>query len=233
MTTIRNSIATRLRSNALFTALTPEEIDALSARAVRKFFSEGELMFNEGDVCQGLHIVAAGSVRIFKMSPAGREQILAVEGPGGSIAELPVFDGGSYPASAIAIHDTEIIFISRTIFHQFCLDHPDVALKVLAVVGARLRKLVGIIEELSFTSVRQRLIAALLRMAEGAMPDGNVFRFDLSSNHQELAHQIGTVRELVSRNLGRLQAEGLIQIDGRHVSVPDMARLRTAQQGDR
>ncbi len=232
MSTNRESIVTLLRSNALFTALTVPEIDALSARAVRKFYSAGELMFSEGDACEGLHIVAAGSVRIFKVSPAGREQILAIEGPGGSIAELPVFDGGAYPASAIAMKDTEIIFISRSVFQKFCLDHPDVALKVLAVVGARLRKLVGIIEELSFTTVRQRLIAALLRMAEGVLPDRTVVRFDLSSNHQELAHQIGTVRELVSRNLGRLQAEGPIQFDGRHVSVLDINRLRAAQQLD-
>ncbi len=232
MSTIRESIANRLKSNGLFVALSSSEIDALSARAVRKFFAAGELMFSEGDSCEGLHIVADGSVRIFKISTAGRVQVLAVEGPGGSIAELPVFDGGTYPASAVAVKDTEIIFISRSIFQQFCLEHPHVALKVLAVVGARLRKLVGIIEELSFTSVRQRLIAALLRMAEGAAPDSGVVRFDLPSNHQELAHQIGTVRELVSRNLGRLQAEELIDFDGRHVCVRDMGRLRAALQVD-
>ena len=92
--------------------------------------------------------------------------MLAIEGPGSSFAKLPVFDGGNYPAAAAASEDAELLFISRKDFQNFCREHPEVALKVIAVVGARLRRLVGIIEELSFTTVRQRLIALLLQLAE-------------------------------------------------------------------
>src|SRR5579871_5206269 len=67
-----------------------------------------------------------GKVRIFKLSPSGREQILAVEGPGSSFAELPVFDGGNYPAAAAALEDTEVLFVSRKDFQNFCREHPDV-----------------------------------------------------------------------------------------------------------
>jgi len=164
-------------------------------------------------------------VRIFKLSAGGREQILAVEGAGGSIAELPVFDGGPYPASATALTDTECIFVARQDFQAFCRQHPEVALKVLAIVGARLRRLVGIIEELSFTTVRQRLIAVLLRLADTGRKTSQGIEFDLPGSHQELANEIGTVRELVSRNLTRLQAEGLIEFDGRHIVVRDKAGL--------
>ena len=152
--------------------------------------------------------------------------MLALEGPSGSVAELPVFDGGQYPASVSAVEDTQILFISRDDFRRFCLDHPEVALKMLAVVGARLRRLVGIIEELSFTTVRQRLVSALVRLAQTAgkqTNDGIVF--NLPSTHQEMAHQLGTVRELVSRNLMRLQAEGLLHVDGRTIVVTDMPNL--------
>ena len=79
--------------------------------------------------------------------------------PGSSIAELPVFDGGPYPASAVAVNDTGLLFLSKQDFRALCVTYPEVALKVLSVVGARLRRLVGIIEELSFTTVRHRLIA--------------------------------------------------------------------------
>ena len=154
--------------------------------------------------------------------------MLSIEGPGGSIAELPVFDGGNYPASVIAIEDTVLLFVSRQDFQALCLAHPQVSLKVLKVVGGRLRRLVGIIEELSFTTVRHRLSAYLLRMAkkEGRKVAQGV-EITLPTNNQELAAQIGTVRELVSRNLSRLQAEGLITIDGRTVVLRDMKALES------
>lgn len=198
----------------------------LAARTVRKLFSTGELLFSEGEPCNGLHIIARGKIRIFKTSMSGREQVLAVNVPGESIAELPVFDGGPYPASAVAIEDSEIAFISRRDFNAFCMEHPEVSLKVLAVVGARLRRLVGIIEELSFTTIRHRLISVLVKLAqsEGRKTERGI-EFQLPATHQELANQLGTVRELISRNLMRLQAEGLLDVDARQIVVKNMKGL--------
>lgn len=198
----------------------------LAARTVRKLFSAGEMLFAEGEPCNGLYIIARGKLRIFKTSVNGREQVLAVNGPGESVAELPVFDGGPYPASAIAIEDCEIAFISRRDFQAYCMEHPEVSLKVLSVVGGRLRRLVGIIEELSFTTIRQRLISVLVKLAqtEGKKTERGV-EFHLPATHQELANQLGTVRELISRNLMRLQAEGLLDVDARLIVVKDMKGL--------
>ena len=226
MVTERIDLAAVLGKAALLSNLTPAELNLLAARTVRKSFAPGELLFSEGDPCHGLHIIARGRVRIFKSSQGGREQVLAVNTPGESIAELPVFDGGPYPASAVAIEDAQIAFISRRDFQAYCMEHPEVALKVLAVVGARLRRLVGIIEELSFTTIRQRLISALLRLAEneGKKTERGI-EFQLPASHQELANQLGTVRELISRNLMRLQAEGLLDVDARQIVVKDMKGL--------
>src|ERR1039458_5351329 len=107
-----------------------------------------------------------------------------------------------------------------------CVWRPQVALKVLRGVGARLRRLVGIIEELSFTTVRHRLASFLLRLAEkeGKRTSEGV-EITLPVSNQELASQIGTVRELVSRNLSRLQAEGMLKIDGRSVTICDRKAL--------
>ncbi len=209
-----------LRGTALFSALSDGELESFAARTLTRSYAAGELVFSEGEPCAGFYIVAKGRGRIFKISQAGREQVLSIEGPGGSIAELPVFDGGPYPASLSAVDPSELLFISRTDFRALCLEYPAVALKILQVVGARLRKLVGIIEELSFTTVRHRLI---LREA------GNEHRgkFTLAVSHQELAAQIGTVRELVSRNIARLQAQGLIAISGHEVTVLDREGLET------
>ena len=181
-------VSDSLLKTQLFSGLTSAERESLAKRAVRKKYEDGERLFTEADRCEGLFVISKGGVRIFKSAPSGREQVLAVEGPGSSIAELPVFDGGDYPASANAIGDTEAVFISRQAFQAFCLEHPQVALKVLAVVGSRLRRLVGIVEELSFTTVRQRLIALLVRMAEAeGKRTARGVEFSLQAGHQEIA----------------------------------------------
>lgn len=225
------TIAGSLEKTQLFAGLSAMERESLGKRALRKAHSNGERLFTEDDACQGLFVIVSGAVRIFKSSPGGREQVLAIEGPGSSIAELPVFDGGPYPASAVAVGVTETVFISRKDFQAFCLEHPEFALKVLAVVGSRLRRLVAIVEELSFTTVRQRVIALLLRLSEteGTHTTHGV-RFMLKSGHQEIASEIGTVRELVSRNLARLQAEDLIHMEGREILVKDLAALAAQQK---
>lgn len=220
------NVVSALGAAALFSNLSPEELRLLAAHAVRKSYTQGELLFSEGDACKGLHIITRGKLRIFKSSAGGREQVLAMEGPGGSVAELPVFDGAPYPASVSAVEDSQILFISRNDFRSFCLAHPEVALKMLAVVGARLRRLVGIIEELSFTTVRQRLASVLVRLAQTqGTRTAQGIEIQLPGTHQELAHQLGTVRELVSRNLMRLQAEGLVEVEARNITVLDLPGL--------
>jgi CRP-like cAMP-binding protein len=219
-----------LRKTQLFAKLTDAEMRTLCARVSKRQFSRGETLFSEGDECRGLFVVAAGKIRIFKLSAAGREQVLAIEEPGSSFAELPVFDGGVYPASASALEETEVLFISRKDFQNYCREHPEVALKVLAVVGSRLRRLVAIIEDLSFTTVRHRLISLLLRLAEiGGTATKQGVRLELSETHQDLAAELGTVRELVSRNLSRLQAEGLLELKGRTILVRDLPELKKQQ----
>jgi len=210
----------------IFSGLTEGELAFLAQRAVLRNYSTGQSVFGEGEPCSGLYVVESGHVRIFKSSANGREQVLSIDGPGSSMAELPVFDGGSYPASATAIDNATLLFVSKQDFQALCLAHPQVALKVLRVVGARLRRLVSIIEELSFTTVRHRLALFLLRLAqkEGKRSAAGV-EIILPASNQELASHIGTVRELVSRNLSRLQAEGMLKIDGRSVTISDLKAL--------
>ena len=219
---------------AIFSGLTETELSFLAQRAVPRQYAPGEVVFAEGQPCAGLYVVERGHIRIFKTSPGGREQVLTIDGPGSSVAEVPVFDGGNYPASGAAVDSALLLFVSKQDFQALCLAHPQVTLKVLRIVGARLRRLVGIIEELSFTTVRHRLASFLVRLArqEGKRTLGGI-EILLPASHQELAAQIGTVRELVSRNLSRFQAEGLLIVEGRNVIVRDLkaleAELESAQ----
>ena len=212
----------------IFAGLTETELSFLAQRAVARRFQAGEQVFGEGEPCTGLYVVESGHVRIFKTSINGREQVLSVDGPGSSIAELPVFDGGNYPASVMAIENATLLFVSKQDFQSLCLAHPQVALKVLRVVGVRLRRLVGIIEELSFTTVRHRLASFLLRLAQKeGRPAKDGLQVTLLVSNQEIASQIGTVRELVSRNLSRLQAEGMLKMEGRDLVICDLKALES------
>jgi CRP/FNR family cyclic AMP-dependent transcriptional regulator len=214
-----------LRKTALFAELAENELGSIAERVISRQFSAGEMVFSEGDSCSGLWVIESGKVRIFKTSASGREQVLALEGPGSSVAEIPVFDGGNYPASASAIVDSTLLFMSKEDFRHLCLKQPEMALKVLRVVGRRLRGLVAIIEELSFSTVRRRLVSFLLRLAQKAAPSPRGISLTLPAGQQELAAQIGTVRELVSRGLSRLQAEGILEIEGRQILIRDLKAL--------
>ena len=207
---------------ALFAALSEAEVNVLAQRAVERRFSPGEMLFWEGEPCAGVFLIVEGSVKIFRTSPGGRELMLAIETAPSSVAELPLFDGGSYPASVRAVAPVVSLFINKNDFQQVCRQYPDVALKVLAVVGKRLRHLVGLVESMTFGSVTQRLARLLLEESKRSSTD----TFELPLTHQELASRLGTVREVVSRNLARFRAEGIVRMQGHEVHILDRARLQ-------
>ena len=205
----------------LFAGLGEPERQALAQRVVEKRFAPDEILFWEGEPCAGIFIIGQGSVKIFKTSVSGREMMLALETAPSTVAELPLFDGGTYPASVRAVDPVVAYFINKTDFYSVCRQFPEVALKVLAVVGRRLRHLVSVVESMTFGSVTQRLARLLLDTSRQAHED----RFDLALTHQELASRLGTVREVVSRNIARFRAEGLIKIDGRKVTILNRSGL--------
>lgn len=206
---------------SLFAGLTAAEIGSLAERAVEKRYSPGEVLFHEGEPCSGLFVIAQGTVKIFKTSGSGREIMLGIESAPSSVAEVPLFDGGPYPAAVRAVDEVVAYHISKQDFQLACRQNPDLPLKVLAVVGLRLRHLVRIVESVTFGSVRQRLAAALLEFGQQAKHDS----FPLPVTHEELALRLGTVREVVSRNLSRFQAEGLLRVQKREIQLLDIEGL--------
>jgi len=207
---------------ALFAALSDSELQGLAQRSIEKRFAADDVLFWEGEPCAGIFLIIQGTVKIFRTSAGGREVMLSIEAAPATVAELPLFDGGAYPASVRATEPVVALFINKSDFQQFCRQNPDVALKVLAVVGRRLRHLVGLVESMTFGSVTQRLARMLLDAAKAAGSD----TFDLPATHQELASRLGTVREVVSRNLGRFRAQGLISIQERQVHIVNRAGLQ-------
>ena len=155
----------------LFWTLDPADRDQLAALATPHQFGPGATLFYEGDPCAGLWVLGSGAVKITKTSPSGREIMLARESAPSSIAEVPLFDDGGYPANATAIEETLAFLLHKDDFRRFCEQHPRVPLKVLAVVGKRLRTLVQLIETVTFGSVRD-VIDDCRKTLEIMMPGG-------------------------------------------------------------
>lgn len=215
-----------LRRVPLFAELSDHQLGAIAERATRKRYERDSIVFSEGDLCQELLIVEAGSVKLLKSAANGRQQLMGIERTGNTLAEVPVFDAGRYTVTALVIEPTLLLRLDAEHFRKVCLQQPEVAVKVIKVLGHRLRHVERLVEELSFSTVRGRLIVHLLRIAEECgNHDGASVNFELKENNEELAARIGTVRELISRNLGRLHGDGLIEMRRRMVRIPNVQKL--------
>ncbi len=193
---------------------------------VRMTLEPDEILFVEGEASKGLYVVESGLLKLYKVSREGREQILATYGLGHTLSELPTVDGGLQPFCSAAVIRSAVLLIPGATIQQLCRLHAGCAQQMLHIVARRLRNALGMIEELSFSTVRTRLVAYLLRLAAPVRAQPNAAYLHLSGS-QEIAAQIGTVREVVSRHLSRLQEQDLIRINQRTVHIPDVRRLAT------
>lgn len=225
-----------LRDIPIFSELDDRALDRLADRCVIREVPAGTVLFTAGERCRGLYIVQSGRVRIYRLSPEGREQVLHIEGPGRPVAELPLFDGGAYPASAVTIEDTILAYLPRQDFEHLYRTSPDAAHAVILGLGKRLRHLVQLTQTLAFRDVAARLAMLLAGYAErlGTTTARGV-ELQLDRTQEELALEIGAARESVSRALKQLQRRGLVeQLDRDRFLIPDLERLRTvAAPGER
>lgn len=224
-----------LRALPLFEGLDDTMLARLAERCVPRTLAPGELLFRAGEPARGLYVIASGRVRVYRTSEEGKEQVLHIETAGRPVAELPLFDGGPYPASADAVDETRLIFLSRADFEHLYRTHPEIAAAVIRALGRRLRHLVQLTETLAFRDVAARLAMLLATYAERAGVRGPAgVLLSLDRTQEELAHEIGTARESVSRALKQLRDRGLIRPQGRtRILIPDVARLRDAGMSQR
>ncbi len=211
-----------IAENPLFADLPASAKQALASVALLQHFESGECLFEEGDSCPGIYLLAEGKVKIFKTSPSGRQIQLGIEAAPSSVAEIPLFDGGVMPASVSALTGVAALLIRKEDFRRICLQEPEVSLRTLAKVGMRLRHLVGLVEQVTFGKVRQRLAQILLEYQTSAQSS----TFTMAETHEKLALRLGTVREVISRNLSRFQAEGFIQLHKREMTILNPEGLR-------
>lgn len=192
-------------------------------------------MFKQGSEAIGFFIVKTGRVKIFKISPNGKEQILNIFEPGENFAEVAALDGHPFPASASAMEPTELLFFPRTEFLNLLYSQPDIAINMLISLSQHLRHLAGVIEELSFKDVPQRLAAYLLNLFDARVKESSgrpvsPLVVALDTTKSQLASQLGTIPATLSRAFYRLSNEGLITVNGSKIELLDYDRLQSFSQ---
>ena len=218
---IASDVATGLATIPYLASLSARERADLAARCHVKLFGKRATVFTEGEPATGLWVVLAGSVRLVRMSARGREQVLHTESAGATLAEVPLFDGGGYVATAVAADEARLLFVPRQTLLALCRRHPSVALGVIAVLARRVRTFAALIEDLALRDVTARLARFILAEARRAGRDV----VELTGTRDDVAARLGTVRELISRSLAQLRVAGAITVRGRRITVIDERRL--------
>jgi len=211
-----------ISSSVLFEGLPSRQLEDINNLAVEKTYQRGETIFFEGDKGIGFYMVGEGKVKIFKVSPMGKEHILHIFGEGEPFGEVPVFHGQPFPATAEALVKTTTIFFPRDRFVKLVEANPSIALNMLAVLSMRLRRFASQIESLSLKEVPARLANYLLYLSEEQGGRDEVL-LDISKG--QLASLLGTIPETLSRIFARMSEEGLIRVEGRNIYLLDRKGL--------
>ena len=221
---VEDSIISRI---PLFEGLSPEEQEELRAMMTQTTLRRGETLFNEGDSGDRLYILLSGKVKLGHASADGRENLLAVLGPGEIVGELTLFDPGPRSTTATAVAPTELLTLDHNQLMTFVESHPQLAKDMLRALAVRLRLTNIALADLVFSDVPGRVAKALLDLAErfGApTEDGIHVPHDLTQ--EELAQLVGASRETINKSLAEFSSRGWIRLEGRAVTLIDVERLK-------
>ena len=219
---------TIMGQSTLFRGLPAEELRQLERIGELREYEKGDMLFGEGKEGVGFYVVAGGQVKVFKMSFDGREQILHILGQGDPVGEVPVFAGMTYPANAQAMGKAALYFFPRKKLIELYRESPSLAMNMLAVLSRRLREFTVLIENLSLKEIPQRLATYLVHQ-QSLKPVSA--RVKLNVTKGVLSNILGTSQETLSRVLGKMSQEGLIEVQGKEISILDMERLKSLAEG--
>ncbi len=213
----------------LFQGLAPAQLDALASICVPARYAKGQTIFLEGSAAGGLHVALSGQVKIFKLSVEGREQIIHIYGPGEPFGEVPMFEGGRFPANAEATQDSEVLFVPRDGLLRLLERDKTMAMNMLAALSRKLRRFTVKLENLTLKETPQRVAAYLLDLSDRA-GGGTEVALDISKGH--LAGLLGTAQETLSRVLKKMSLAGLIEVRGKQIDLLDLDGLEALSNGD-
>ena len=215
-----------LKRTPLFKELDDVTLRSIAEHALPRRYRKNEVVFVAGQEALGLFVIVEGSVRAFRKSSDGREQVIHVERAGATIAEVPVFDDGTYPSTVAAEEDTTTLFLDKRDVRELCLRYPQIPLAAVRVLASRLRRCAELVETLSLKEVGPRVARFLVSEARRhGQSTGDGVCLTLTQTNQQIAARVGSVREVISRSLSRLQQDGLIVLEDRKLTIPDIKAL--------
>lgn len=213
----------------VFRALDDPARRELASHAYARSCRAGETIFRMGDAGQAMMAVARGTVRISVPTPGARQFVIADLAAGEVFGEIAVLDGGARSADATALTNCELVVLERRDVLALLERHPQAALKLLALLSARLRATDERMTEIAFLDVPTRLARTLLRATAGSPGNASVQRLSLSQS--ELAAMVGSTRENVNRCLGAWQRGGLVELRSGWLVIIDRAALAAIADG--
>jgi CRP/FNR family transcriptional regulator, dissimilatory nitrate respiration regulator len=206
----------------LFNGLPVEHIQDLASIALEKKYDAGCIIFSEGDEANGFYIVISGRVKIFKLSPEGKEQILHIFGSGEPFAEVAVFDDIDFPASAETLEETITCFFQKNAFIRLISRSPRLALRMLAELSRRLHYFAQLVDDLALKEVPARLARYLLTLQDRQNGEASVA---LEISKGQLASILGTIPETLSRAISKMTKAGLIESRGSELVILNQTAL--------
>lgn len=216
----------------LFAGLEGREQERLAEVLVARSLGRGEPLFFEGEPSEGFFAVSSGLVKVYKVAPDGREQVLHLVGPGQTFAEASLFGDGSYPASAEAVQPSEVWLVPKAPLLKLLRAEPEISIKMLASMATWLKRLSGLVETLSLKNVEGRLADYLLaRAREEGRQRADGVEITLDMEKRMIAARIGTISETLSRTLKKLKDGGFIREEGSSIVITDPEGLQGLAEG--
>jgi len=215
-----------LQSVSIFWDLDEDELGHIADKMVAKHFENGNYIFLEDSEGEQCFFVLEGSVKVTRLSKDGREVILAMLNEGDFFGEMSLLDGESRSANVIALEKTKVLTLDRNDFISVVNNYPQIAVQLLKELARRLRKSDRQIASLSLSDAEKRIALCIIRFADeqGVIQNGKV-NIPKTPIQQDIANMAGTSRETVSRALGLLEKEDLIERNGRELIILDYKKF--------
>jgi CRP/FNR family transcriptional regulator len=229
----KNRLIEELKQADLFSRLESDELEGLVAIARARRLDSGDILFSAGDRAKGFYVLIEGKIKLYKISPDGKEYILRVVGGGQTFAEAAAFSGLTYPVFAESMSPCQLVYFDAGKFRDLIQKSPQLALNMIATMASLLQSLNQKIEDLSLREVGARLCRHLLARArhqQGEAKDGTTFQ--LETTKSALAASLGTISETLSRTFKKLQQRGIVEVDGGAVTLLDCSQLEEIADGD-
>lgn len=216
-----------LKESFYFKGLSSELLQELISLAVLKRYDKSQEIFSEGERALGFFLILEGNVKIYKLSPKGKEQIIHLLGPGDVFAEVVLSGLETYPACAQALTPSKLAFFEKARFLRLIQRKPELALNLIGLFSMKLRALVKTIENLTLREAGERLQHFLWELSE----EGKTPSFEIKVNKSHLALLLGITPETLSRLFQKFKDEGLLEIEGKKITLKNLEKWKSLIKG--